>query len=304
MFRNFVEVEQYILKQGIKKKIVLCGAHDENALEAVVFAKNKGVVEGILIGDEDKIKSILKLMGEKPEDYTIINEPNERDSSEMAVSFVREGRADIEMKGLMPSAEYLLPIMNPFDGLMSGDRIMSEATAFYYPDQNRMMFATDCALNMYPSLEEKVKLVHNAIELAKAFGFEKINVAAISALEKVNPQIPNTKDADELAKMDWGEDIEFAGPFALDNALDEVAARHKGIESNVAGHADVLLMPDLCTGNVFHKCIHYFGHLESAGVMCGTTKPIVFTSRSDSAETKYNSILSAILQSLAIEDNK
>lgn len=302
MLQNFKKVEEFILKKELKKRIVLCGAHDEGTLEAIVHAKRKGVVNGILIGDETQICSLLKKMGEDSKDYEIIDAPGERDSSEMAVSFVREGRADIEMKGLMPSTEFLLPIMNPFNGLMAEDTIMSETTVYYYPDQDRMMFATDCALNITPKLEEKVKLIKNAVSLAKAFGFkEKIKVAALSALEKVNPQIPSSGEAAELAKMDWDEDIIIAGPFALDNALDEVTARHKGIESEVAGCADILLMPDLCAGNVFHKCIHYFGHMESAAVVCGTTKPIVFTSRSDSAETKYNSILAAILQSIAIE---
>lgn len=298
MFRNFEEIEKYIVDKGLKKKLVLCGAHDENALEAVVYAKKRGVVEGILIGDEGKIKEILTKMGENPSDYEIIHEPAIRESSEMARNFVRDGAADIEMKGQMPSTEYLLPIMDPFDGLMDLGSLMSEVTAFYYPDQDRILFVTDCALNINPTFEQKKQLIQNAVKLAKAFGMEKVNVAAISALESVNPQIPNTQEAAELAKLDWGEDVTVVGPFALDNALDEVTARHKGIDSPVAGHADVLLMPEICTGNVLHKSLHYFGHIASAGVICGTNKPIVFTSRSDSAAAKYNAILSAILQSL------
>ena len=290
------EVEQYILSKNEKKRLVLCGAHGRNALEAVVDAKKKGVITAILIGDEPKILSLLDAMEEDPADYEIIHEPSDHKSAQMAVDFVREGRADIEMKGEMPSSDFLLPIMTPFFGLLDQGRLMSEATAFYYPDQDRMLFVTDCALNISPTLDDKVKLIQNAVELARSFGFEKVKVAVISALEKENPQIPSTTEGVQLAQMEWDTGIEVAGPFALDNALDAVAAQEKGITSPLAGCADVLIMPDLCSGNVFHKCLHYLGHLEGAGVVCGTNKPVVFTSRSDSAESKYNAILSAILQ--------
>ena len=299
MFRSFNEVEQSLVGSDKKKKIALCGAHDDTALGAVVQAKRKGVVTGILIGNEKKILALLHEMGEEASDYEIINEQSERGSSEMALSFVKEGRADIEMKGKMPSTEYLMPIMHPFDGLLPLGKMLSEATVFYYPDGNRLILATDCAITIAPSLDEKVKLIENALNLARAFGFEQINVAAVSALAEINPQIISTVEARELTQMDWGSGVNVFGPLALDNALDVKSARDKGIENDVAGCADILLMPDICTGNVLHKCLHFFGHLPSASVMCGTTKPVVFTSRSDSAETKYYSILSAILQSQA-----
>ncbi len=302
MFKTFGEVEKHILSVGEKKRIALCGAHDEHALGALVEARRKGVVEGILVGDTARIRELLSSMGENVNDYELIDSESDSESSTMTVSLLHEGKADIEMKGNLPSADFLLPIMNPFDGLVGFDGILSECTVFYYPDQDRMMFATDCALTVAPTLEEKAKLISNAVELSRAFGFERVKVAAVSALESVNPKIPSTQDADQLSKMNWGEDVEVAGPFALDNALDAETARNKGIENDVAGNADILLMPDLCVGNVFHKCVHYFGHMQSAGVVCGTSKPVVFTSRSDSMESKYNSILSAILQSSASQN--
>jgi phosphate butyryltransferase len=301
MFKNFDEVERHILSTGAKKRIALCGAHGEHALSALAKAHRKGVVDGTLVGDEKKIRAVLTLIGEDISDYEIINTKSDNESSRTAVSLLQEGKADIEMKGDLPSADFLLPIMNPFDGLVGFSGIMSACTAFYYPDQDRMVFVTDCALTIAPNLEEKVMLINNAVELARAFGLDQVKVAVISALERVNPQIPSTQDANDLSKMDWGKDIEVTGPLALDNALDKEMACSKGIESNVAGCADVLLMPDLCAGNIFHKCVHYLGHMQSAGVVCGTSKPVVFTSRSDSTETKYNSILSAILQSIALQ---
>lgn len=298
MYKNFDEVEKYIIGNGIKKRIVLCGAHDDAALDAVVNAKRKGVATGVLIGDQEKICALLDKMGEPATDYEIVHETREKRSAQMAVQFVRDGKADIPMKGLLQSTSYLLPIMDPVNGLLPEGGILSETTAFYYPGRDCMMFATDCAINVAPTLEEKVKLIWNAVKLAKAFGFGKVKVAAISFLEKVDTEVQSTVDADALAHMDWGEDVIVAGPFALDNALDAEAAKHKGIVSEVAGNADILLMPEMCAGNVLHKAIHFLGHLPSAGVMCGTVSPVVFTSRTDSPDTKYYSILSAILQSL------
>lgn len=300
MFKSFEEVERHVLESGAKTRIALCGAHDKATLSAVIAAKRKGVVEATLVGDERLIVEALRSLGVDEADYEIAHAASDGMASAKAMELVRDGQADIEMKGGLPSADFLLPIMNPFDGLVELGDVLSETTVFRYEGQDRFMFATDCALSIAPDLGDKAKLIENAVELAKAFGFEGVNVAALSALERVNPQIPSTQDADELSKMEWPEGVCVAGPFALDNALDGEAARHKGIDDPVAGCADILLMPDLCTGNIFHKCIHYFGHMDSAAVVCGTKKPIVFTSRSDSPETKYNSILSAILQSMSL----
>lgn len=294
MFRNFVEIEEFILSQGIKK-IDVCCAHDEAALGAVAMARKKNVADAVLVGNGEEIERILKSMGENPADYEIVNTLSDISASMTTAKLVQEGKADAEMKGLISSAEFLLPIMNPMGDLVEPDSLISQAGAYVYTEQNRMLFVADCAINLYPTLEEKAKILKNTVSLAKACGIERVRVATISALEKMNPSIPNSVDAAKLAEMDWGDDVIVAGPYALDNALDSEVARHKGIEGEVAGKADVLLMPDICVGNVFHKCSHYFGHIQSTGIICGTKKPIVFNSRSDSDETKYNSILLAII---------
>lgn len=305
MFSSFAEMEAYVLghveETGARKRVALAAAADEHALGALVDAHRKGIVDGTLIGDEQQICSLLLQMGEDVAEYEIVACESVLDASKMAVALVREGKADIEMKGDLPSADFLLPIMDPFDGLVDFGDTLSECTVFEYTHQHRLMFATDCALMVAPSLEQKAELAQNAVELARALGFTKVRVAAISALERVNPEIPSTQHAVELAARDWGEDVAFAGPYALDNALDEAAATAKGLSGEVAGHADVLLMPDLCSGNIFHKCVHYLGRMASAGVVCGTKRPVVFTSRSDSAASKYNSIVCAVLQAMACE---
>lgn len=297
-FTSFEQLERYILKCGIVKRIVLCGAHDSHALSALVKAKRKGLVAGILIGDEAKIKALLSEMNEDAADYSIIHEPEETLSAPLAVTMVKQGKADIPMKGLMQTASYMRAILNKETGILPTGAILSETTVFEYPDQSRMVFITDCAVNINPNVEEKVKLIENASTLAHRFGIQRVRVAAVSALEKPTPKISSTLEASALASLTWPEDIIVEGPFALDNAISELAAQHKGLQSEVSGHADVLLMPDLCSGNILHKGLHYFAHLKMAGALCGTEHPVIMNSRTDSPDTKYNSILVAVLQSL------
>ena len=298
MFHNFIEIEEYIKSRKIVKRIALCGAHDGTALSAVVDAKRKGIVMGILIGDDPKIRELLVQMGERVDDYEIIEQTREKLSAKLSIQLVHEGRADIPMKGNIPSATYLMPFINPEDGLIDKGSILNSITIFYYPDQDRLMFLTDPALNVAPTLDDKIKLIKNTVKLAKSFGYNRVKVAVLSALEKVNPSIYGSSDARQLAEMDWEDDVMVAGPFALDNALDAETSDNKGITGDVAGSADILLAPEICAGNILHKSIHYFAHLPSASAMGGSKAPVIFTSRSDSSESKYNSILVAILQTV------
>ncbi|MCR5299578.1 MAG: hypothetical protein K6D92_01630 [Erysipelotrichaceae bacterium] len=297
MFRTFQEIEEYILSKNIRKKIALCGAHDEPALSAVVNACKKGIVSCVLIGDQPQVEAILKELGEDPSAYTIINEPDETESAKKAIAMVKNGEADIPMKGLMQTASYMRAILNKETGILPPGHVLSETTVFEYPDQNRFVMISDCGINIEPDVRAKIEIAKNAVALAKAFGIEEPKVAVLSALEKVNPKIRSTVEADELAKMEW-EGCVVEGPYALDNAINEEAAHHKGIEGKVAGKADVLVVPDLCAGNILHKSINFFAHLRLAGAVCGTEHPVILTSRSDSPDTKYCSILTAVLQSL------
>lgn len=301
MFKNFGEVEKYVLENKIVKKIALCGAHDEPALAAVVDAKRKGVVDCVLIGVEDEIRAILAKLGENADGYEIINEPDETLSAKMAVKMVKEGKADIPMKGLMQSSSYLRAILDKENGILPEGKVLSQCTVFEYPEQERFMFAGDCAMNITPGVAEKSEIIKNSAELAKCFGITEPKVACLSALEKVNPKMQSSVDAGELAAMEW-DGCMVEGPFALDNAVDLEAAKHKGIVGGVAGNADVLLMSSLDMGNVFHKTIHFFAHAKMGSALCGTDYPVIFTSRTDSAEGKYNSILIAVMQAIGAQN--
>ena len=296
--KNFTEIENHLVSSGVKKRIVLCGAHDDLALTALVRAKRKGFASGILIGDEEKIRSLLVNMKEPAGDYQIINETREMSAARKGIKMVNEGKAHIPMKGLMQTATFLMAIQNPFGGLMEEGGLLNEYTAFYWPEKDRIFITGDCAINVAPNLEQKKIIVSNLIALAKSFHCSPVKVAAVSVLEKPNPDIQSTLDADALAHLDWGKDVILEGPLALDNALDEEAARHKGITSAVAGNADVMLMPDMHAGNVFHKCIHFIGHLPFASGTIGARTPVIMNSRTDDADAKYYSVLTGILGSI------
>jgi len=297
MFKNFFEVEQYIQNQETKKRIALCGAQDDTALKALVRAKRKGIAEGVLIGDENAINELLESMGEPASDYEIINETNESKSARTAYRYVHEKNADIPMKGLMQSSSFLSAAMNPSFDFLSDNDTLCAVTVFYYPPRDRLMFVADCAINISPTLDDKVNIIKNSVPLIRSFGIETVKVAVVSVIETINPDIISSVDADTLSNMEWDKGIVVEGPFALDNALDVEAAKHKGINSEVAGQADFLLMPDLCAGNIFHKAMHFFGKAPNAGVMCGPKTPVVFNSRTDTPDTKYHSILTAVMQS-------
>lgn len=302
MYRNFKEMEDYLLSNGIKKTIALANAQDDVALEALVHAKKVGIVDAILIGDTKKIESLLESMNENKEDYTIVECSDERESANLACNLIKEGKADIPMKGLMQTSNFMKAILNKELGFFKEGSLLSQATLLQFKEENRFLIITDCAVNINPDLSAKGKITANAIKLAHSLGIEKPNIAFLSAVEKVNPKIVSTVDAKELADMAnagaFGEIGYAAGPLALDNAISEEAAKHKGIDSPVCGHADILIVPDLCSGNIFTKGLTFFAHLESAGTLNGSDVPAVMTSRTDTPEDKYYSILTAVMMSL------
>ena len=299
MFKNFVEIEEYVRNSGIKKRIALACAHDDDALSAVVMAVSRGVVQGILIGREKEIRELLEKMGENAENYTIIDNGNEQESARMAFQMVVDGKADIPMKGLMQTATFMRAVLNKEMGFVPPKGLLSQATVLEYKQQDRLLIVSDCAVNISPTYEEKVKIIQNSARLAHALGCPAPKVAVVSAVETVNPAIPSTVDAAMLSAAFRRGQIKGCGavdgPFGLDNAVDAAAAAHKKITSDVAGVAEILIMPDLCTGNVFTKSLTYFANLPSAGTLLGTTSPVIMTSRSDTPENKYASILMAIL---------
>lgn len=299
MYRSFEEIESHVINDHVKKTLAVANAQDDVSLEAVITAKRKGIINPVLVGIPEKISEILKKAGESPEEYQIIESREEREAGDIVCRLVKEGKADIPMKGLMQTKTFMRAILNKEMGFFAEGALLSQATVLDFTEQNRMMVISDCAVNISPDLGAKEKITMNAVKIAHSLGIEKPNIAFLSAVETINPKIPSTVDADALAHLaaegEMGEIGMAAGPLALDNALSAEAAKHKGISSPVCGNADILIVPDLCSGNILTKSLTYFAHLKSAGTLNGANIPVVMTSRTDTPEDKYYSILMAVL---------
>ena len=296
MFTNFSELEAYVLSQNSKKRIALANAHDEPALSAVVHAKRKGVVEGTLIGKEKEIIDMLHEMGESEKDYEIINfDGEEVEAAKVAVALVKEGKADIPMKGILQTSSFAKAILNKETGLMPANakRLLSQVGTFEY--EGRLMMITDAAINIAPDVETQLGIIKNALPVANALGIDCPKVAVLSAVETYNEKMPSTVSATEVAKAGV-EGCIVSGPLALDGTISMESVKHKGIANPVAGRADILLVPMIEVGNVLYKSITYIAGKTMASTICGATCPVIITSRADTPDSKYFSILMAVLR--------
>jgi len=272
-------------------------AQDHTVLEAVRHAEERGLIEAILFGDRDEILSAGERAGYQPRESHIINQPAPVKAALGAVSLASKGEADIVMKGHMHTDDFLRAVLHREKGLRTGS-IMSHVFIVENRSLDRLLFIADGAMNIAPDLEQKAAILLNTIHIATAFGVMRPKVAALAAVELVNPLMPATLEAAALAQMSrrgqFSVACEVDGPFALDNAISEFAAKHKKITGPVAGWADVLLVPNIEAGNMLAKALVYLGGCRLAGLLVGARVPVVLTSRADSAESKLLSIASAV----------
>lgn len=281
----------------------LAVAQDEPVLEAIKLAKEKGISDAILVGDKKEIKKIADKIGMDLSDYEVVNEENVTKASLEAIRLVSTGKADMVMKGLVDTATFLRSVLNKEVGLRTG-KLMSHVSVFEIEGIDRLILLTDAAFNTYPDLKGKVQILNNAVGVAHACGIEFPKVAAVCAVEVVNQDMQATIDAALLAKMNDRGQIKGCivdGPLALDNALSVEAAKHKGITGEVAGKADIVLLPNIETANVMYKTLTYTAKTRNGGLLVGTSAPVILTSRADSFETKVNSIALAALVAEAIK---
>ena len=296
--KNFDQMEEFVRSHPSVKRVALAAAHDGDALGSLMMAVERGIAEAVLIGRQGEIERLLGEMGKNPADFRIIDESDDRAAVDKAVELVHRGEADMPMKGLMHTATFMKGILDKETGLKEEGNLLSQASVFEVPEMDKLLIITDCAVNIDPDLETKIKITENAVTLAHTLGIEQPNIAVLSAVEVVNPKIRNTVDAAAMCERLSGK-YRIAGPLALDNAIDKAAARHKGIDNPVAGNADILVVPDLWSGNIFTKGLVFFAHLRSAGTLNGLKTPVVMSSRTDTVENKYLSILTAVLQSIS-----
>ncbi len=296
MIRSFDEVLKIAAERGPKTIAVAC-AEDAEVLAAIETAREKGIAKAILVGNGEKIQSLCSDKGISLEEYEVIDIKDMAEASLKAVELVSSGKADILMKGLVDTSILLKAVLNKEVGLRTGS-VLSHVAVFDIKGYDRLFFITDAAMGIAPDLEGKKKILQNAVKAAQALDIEVPKVAVVCAKEKVNPKMPCTLDAEELQKMNESGEISgciVGGPFALDNAVSKKAAQHKGVTYPGAGEADILLVPNIESGNILYKALVFFAETKNAGILVGTKAPVVLTSRADSDETKLNSIAMGVL---------
>lgn len=287
-----------VLKSKTKKRLVAAYANDSHTIEAVSEAVDKGIVDGILVGDESTMKQVCKKLNVEASKFRMVHEPNEAKAATKAVSIVNAGEADILMKGLVSTDKYMRAILNKEDGLMNQGAVLSHVTVIENPNYHKLLVVGDVAIIPLPDFKQKVSITNYLISTAKALGIEKPKVAVISATEQMLAGIPSSVEGAMLAKMaDRGQikDAEIDGPLALDTAIDPESAEIKKLTGSVAGDADCLLFPNIEAGNVFYKTNTKLAGAELGAFVAGARVPCVLSSRGDSSQTKLYSIALAAL---------
>jgi phosphotransacetylase len=267
------------------------------ALEGALDAQRLGLIEAVLVGPQQKIRDIAASNGFSLDGITLVDVPHSHAAAVKAVQMVRAGEVDALMKGSLHSDELLAEVVHPETGLRTGRRI-SHVFVLDVPRYPKPLLITDAAINVRPDFNAKADIVRNAIDLAHALGIAMPKVAILSAVETVTSTLPSAMDAAALSKMADRGQITGAlvdGPLAFDNAVSKAAAKIKGIVSPVAGDADVLVVPDLDSGNMLAKQLEYLGDAQAAGIVMGASAPIVLTSRADSAHSRIASCAIALL---------
>lgn len=290
-----------LLEGSLKKpKVAVAAANDNSIIQTVTRCTDLGIAEFILVGKGERIKSLLGEFGGSKE-YLIIDKPDDADAAQEVAELVKREKADIAMKGSLHTAMFLRSILNKENGLVDTNAMLSQVTILEYALEERFVFLTDCAINVNPEYPEKVKIVENAVSFARSIGIELPKVAVIAPVEVINPKMQETLDAAALSKACERGQIKnciIDGPLSVDNALSLEACKIKGIKSEVAGTADILLMPNLSAGNATDKAIRYMSDLKTASAVIGAKVPLVMTSRSDSIENKINSVVVAAVSVL------
>jgi len=295
--KNFDELLDAVREEA-PRRVSVAAANDPASIKALSMAVEENLATGVLVGDPKKIKKASSDEGMNLEAIEIVNEPDDIKAARKCVSLVTEGKADIAMKGHLHTDDFLRAVLDREVGLRSGN-VMSHV--FIVELEDRLLFVTDGAMNIQPDVVQKAEIVLNAVHLAHIFGVRRPRVAALAAVELVNPKMAATMDAGALNTMwsrgQFSPNFVMDGPLAMDDAISPEAAKRKGIGGPVAGRADVLLVPDIEDGNILTKALIHVAGRRAAGLLVGASAPVVVTSRADSPETKMLSIASAVLTS-------
>lgn len=301
MIKNFKDLLSKLTEKDSKtrKKIVLAGAEDIEALKALKHAYQLNICDFVLVGQKSSVINNLETLELPAEDFEIIDSTDEFDCAEKSVKAVNSENAAMLMKGLIKTSTLLKAVLNENWGLRTG-KLLSHVAVLESPVIDRLILLSDGGMIIKPTLEQKVAIIENAVHVAKKMGIDLPKVACIAAVEVVNPSMPETVEAAILSKMNQRGQIKDClvdGPLGLDNALDTNAAKVKKVSGEVAGRADILIVPDIHSGNFLGKSIVYMAGGNIAGIVVGAKVPIVIVSRADSFENKFHSIVLGLIAS-------
>ncbi len=278
-------------------RVAVAAAAHKLVLQSVQRAVNQGLIIPLLVGREDDIREQAEAIGWDLRSERIVPTETNKAAANMAVDLVRQGEAQVLMKGYLHTDEMLHAVLRQESGLRT-DRLLSHVFVMEVPTYHKLLLITDAAININPDIHQKAAITQNAVDLARRLGVEQPKVAALSSIETINANIPSTVHAACLSKMAERGQIKGAivdGPLAFDNAISAEAARDKGIVSPVAGDLDVLVVPDLDAGNILSKNLEYLASAKMAGIVMGALAPVVLTSRSDPPRARVYSLALASL---------
>jgi len=293
VYKNFEQLIEKVKTISQVKRVAVVAAQDEHSLEAVLQAQSDGLLNPVLIGDKSKINEILTRLKVHIEE--IIDAPDPSQAAAMAVQMAREGKVDFLMKGKLETADLLKAVVNKETGLSTG-RIMTHMAILEVPRYHKMLVITDGGMVTYPTLEQKKDIIDNAVNALLSMGYVNPKVGVLAAVEKVNPKMPETLDAAALKEMNHKGEIKnciIEGPISLDIAISKEKADAKGFVSEVSGDVDILIAPNIHTGNIMAKSLIEMAGAKMAGLILGAKTPIVVTSRGSSSEEKYLSLVLA-----------
>lgn len=281
------------LKGAPPRRLAVAAGHDPHTLEAAMRAAAEGLALVTLVADRRRLEAMAATLGPLPAGVTVIDEPDPVAAAARAVALVRGGEADVLMKGLVATSDYMKRILDRESGLLPTGRVLSHVTVLEFPGLSRLLFVADVAIIPQPDVAAKLQIVEYCLHAARSFGVVRPRVALLAATEKISPKMPATVEADEIRRL--AQDGRFGdavvdGPLALDVAISPEACRIKELDSPVGGLADVLVFPNIESGNVFYKTATQLAGARVAAAVVGTTAPCVLTSRADDEESKLLSI--------------
>lgn len=291
--KNFQELILKVQNNNSKKRVAVAAAHDEHTLEAVFRAANDKLVEPVLIGNKEKITEIIKNLNVEYDLNSIISTENDKESAEKTVELINANKADFIMKGKLQTADLLKAVVDKEKGLRTG-KVISHVAILEVPAYHKLIAITDGGMMMYPNAEEKKQILESAVDVFLAMGYECPKVAVLAAVETVNPKMPEAVDADILKKMNQSGEIKdciVEGPISVDLTFNKESAEIKGYDSPVTGEADILLVPNITTGNIMSKALIEMANATMAGMIVGAKVPIVLTSRGATSQEKYLSLV-------------